>query len=166
MKKIAIPAILAATVLIAGLFAFMPIEKASTVHSTITGGSVFQVTSNTFALPAANGGTGTLTITAPAATDIIVYSVACNLSAPDNDAATIAVTNNGINLGTLTNVPVLAAGTANFEVVLGAPIAVNSGTTMTVVHTDADGATDTDGNMTCRVFFTGNTATGVTAVIA
>jgi hypothetical protein len=33
---ISIPAILAATVLVAGLFAFMPIEKASTVHTTIT----------------------------------------------------------------------------------------------------------------------------------
>ena len=36
MKKIAIPSILAATVLIAGIFALMPVEKASTVHTTIT----------------------------------------------------------------------------------------------------------------------------------
>lgn len=35
MKKIVIPAILTATVLIAGMFAFMPIEKASTVHTTV-----------------------------------------------------------------------------------------------------------------------------------
>ena len=32
MNKLAIPGILAATVLIAGIFAFMPVEKASTVH--------------------------------------------------------------------------------------------------------------------------------------
>ncbi len=35
MKKIAIPAILAATVLVAGMFALMPVQKASTVHTTI-----------------------------------------------------------------------------------------------------------------------------------
>ena len=32
MNKLTIPSILAATVLIAGIFAFMPVEKASTVH--------------------------------------------------------------------------------------------------------------------------------------
>lgn len=35
MKAVIIPAILAATVLVAGIFAFMPVEKASTVHTTI-----------------------------------------------------------------------------------------------------------------------------------
>lgn len=35
MKKLAIPAILAATVLIAAMFAIMPVEKASTVHTGI-----------------------------------------------------------------------------------------------------------------------------------
>lgn len=43
MKNIAIPAILAATVLVAGMFAFAPIEKASTVHFTILGGNVFKI---------------------------------------------------------------------------------------------------------------------------
>ncbi len=37
MNKLFIPAILTATVLAAGIFAFMPIEKASTVHTTILG---------------------------------------------------------------------------------------------------------------------------------
>lgn len=37
MKKIVIPAILAATILVAGMFALMPVEKASTVHATIQG---------------------------------------------------------------------------------------------------------------------------------
>ena len=35
MNRLTIPSILAATVLVAGIFAFMPIEKASTVHTTI-----------------------------------------------------------------------------------------------------------------------------------
>ena len=37
MNKLIIPAILTATVLVAGMFAFMPIEKAATVHTTILG---------------------------------------------------------------------------------------------------------------------------------
>ena len=36
MNKIVIPAILAATVLVAGMFAMMPVQKASTVHTSIT----------------------------------------------------------------------------------------------------------------------------------
>ena len=35
MNKFAIPAILVATVMVAGIFAFMPVEQASTVHTTI-----------------------------------------------------------------------------------------------------------------------------------
>ena len=36
MNKYVIPAILAATVLVAGMFALMPVQKASTVHTAIT----------------------------------------------------------------------------------------------------------------------------------
>jgi hypothetical protein len=35
MKKIVIPTILAATILVAGMFAMMPVQKAATVHSAI-----------------------------------------------------------------------------------------------------------------------------------
>jgi len=35
MNRITIPSLLAATILVAGIFAFMPIEEASTVHITI-----------------------------------------------------------------------------------------------------------------------------------
>jgi len=36
MNKLLIPTILTATLVVAGIFAFMPIEQASTVHTTIT----------------------------------------------------------------------------------------------------------------------------------
>ena len=39
MKKLAIPAILAATIMVAGLFAFAPVEQASTVHQLQSGSS-------------------------------------------------------------------------------------------------------------------------------
>ena len=35
--KLAIPVILATTILVAGIFAFQPIQEASTVHNTIIG---------------------------------------------------------------------------------------------------------------------------------
>ena len=35
MNKLTIPAILVATVMVAGIFAFMPVEQATTVHTTI-----------------------------------------------------------------------------------------------------------------------------------
>lgn len=35
MTQLAIPVILAATIMVAGIFAFMPVEQASTVHTTI-----------------------------------------------------------------------------------------------------------------------------------
>ena len=38
MNKIVIPAILAATVLVAGVFAMMPVQKASTIHSSLSSG--------------------------------------------------------------------------------------------------------------------------------
>jgi hypothetical protein len=34
MKKIVIPTILAATILVAGMFAFMPVQKAATIHGS------------------------------------------------------------------------------------------------------------------------------------
>ena len=37
MNKLTIPAILVATVMVAGIFAFIPVEQASTVHSTTLG---------------------------------------------------------------------------------------------------------------------------------
>lgn len=51
MKKIAIPAILAAAVLVAGMFAFIPVQKASTVHTAITAaGLVVKTVATTAAL--------------------------------------------------------------------------------------------------------------------
>ena len=57
MNKAILPSILAATILIAGLFALAPIEKASTVHGTIQGNQLNQIviaTSNNLLTTAAN----------------------------------------------------------------------------------------------------------------
>ena len=52
MNKILIPTILAATVLIAGIFAFMPVEKASTIHGLI--GGTASILTTTMTLPQNN----------------------------------------------------------------------------------------------------------------
>jgi len=49
MNKAILPSILAATILIAGLFAFAPIEKASTVHTTIQDNQLNQIVITTSA---------------------------------------------------------------------------------------------------------------------
>ena len=51
MNKIAIPALLVATIMVAGAFALMPVEQASTVHTTI--GVLNTATANDLDLPAA-----------------------------------------------------------------------------------------------------------------
>ena len=62
MKKILIPTILTATVLVAGMFAFMPIEKASTVHTTITASALTAVSSASASNSCdADGDDGTIT---------------------------------------------------------------------------------------------------------
>jgi hypothetical protein len=44
MKKVVIPTILAATILVAGAFAMMPVQKASTIHSSGAGNILLEVT--------------------------------------------------------------------------------------------------------------------------
>ena len=47
MNKLTIPAILVATVMVAGIFAFIPVEQASTVHTTIQANTMKLVTVST-----------------------------------------------------------------------------------------------------------------------
>jgi len=70
MNKFAIPAILVAVVMVAGLFAAMPIEQASTVHTTILAGTA-EARLATFAGNDCKDDLddGTLTLTLDAATD-------------------------------------------------------------------------------------------------
>ena len=70
MNKLAIPVILSATVLVAGMFAFMPVEQASTVHTIIspaagtTTGAVAATPSFTTVLTAPRDGVAAISCTA------------------------------------------------------------------------------------------------------
>ena len=54
MKKIVIPTILTATILLAGMFAFMPVQKASTIHSSLFGSQVIRGHSDNLSLAASD----------------------------------------------------------------------------------------------------------------
>lgn len=95
MNRLLIPTILTATVLIAGLFAFMPIDKASTVHTTIitNAGQSFRV-SQGGDLGAA-GGVSTYTLTCVEA--CIVDSITATATAGDDADIAFIVNINDVN---------------------------------------------------------------------
>jgi hypothetical protein len=79
MNKIAIPTLLLGVVMIAGIFAFMPVQEASTVHTTAaTAGLVVIGEDSTL-----NGGAMTCTSTADFTVDFVVSALA--------DATTVTI---------------------------------------------------------------------------
>jgi len=75
MIKYTIPTILIATVLVAGIFAFMPVEKASTVHTTIQGTQINNVADQVATVCSANLNTDTLVATATGGDFIVMYQI-------------------------------------------------------------------------------------------
>jgi len=67
MNKITIPALLLGVVMIAGAFAFMPVQEASTVHATLQETSTNYVTVDSTGTPVGND--DAFLITCPAASD-------------------------------------------------------------------------------------------------
>ena len=68
MMKIALPILLAGIVMIAGIYAFMPIDKATTVHTTIQGTQL-----NNVATAAQTDLSLNMTATCDGGTDFLVY---------------------------------------------------------------------------------------------
>lgn len=95
MNKIIIPTILTATILIAGLFAFMPVQQASTVHTTILAGTsqVRAVAEAAVDVAAAPGTTLTLTCNAPF--DVLGFTVVQTAGTNDNTAAAAVADQDG-----------------------------------------------------------------------
>ena len=88
MKKYTIPSILVATILIAGIFAFYPINEATTVHSTIitATGEHFRI-----AQAGALGAVGTSTYTLNCTEACIVENIATWVTAGDDGDVTFIV---------------------------------------------------------------------------
>lgn len=82
MKKIIIPTLLASTVLVAAIFAFMPVEKAVTTHATGIGTTVISSTSQP----------RVLTLAATALADTNQIEIACGTPAAANKNIPFVVT--------------------------------------------------------------------------
>lgn len=156
MKKIIIPTILTATILIAGMFAFMPVEKASAVHTTILSNTMVLKTircAETLNMAAANDD-GTYALDLPAASsnmqvvDIQLEAGAQTFDADDTLAITTfdadVVTLGEANAATITDVTFDAAPTEGSieELTLGQPVSVNDVLTMTVDGTATTNTSD------------------------
>jgi len=121
MNKLTIPAILVATVMVAGIFAFMPVEKASTVHDTIilaiTDGKVVQVT-----VPLSEGD-GTYVILDVSDVTNGIESIHIAATLPDNDGNNSDCTGDDIAAG----VQILAGvASTNLDNILGAGLEITN----------------------------------------
>jgi len=133
MNKLTIPAILAATVLVAGMFAFMPVEQASTVH-TIIQASTTQISVQTSQKTAGTGEDFTITCpTTSAGCRILeVYLDDDDADADDADADVINVVRDGENVQLAADVD--NAAVDNITVLLNglSGVAMAAGDTITI----------------------------------
>jgi len=179
MNKFAIPAILVATVMVAGMFAFMPVQQASTVHDTITTdiGTSFRVASGSTALGAVDVGNEVFAITCASACivesieiwttggtedgDIIhVANVAGNVSilsadlAAPGDGALGDIAVGGTNPGSIHEALNIVGARAPNDVLNVTPfvITASAGNTVSV---DLENTVDGDGDRAVIVVFQG-----------
>ena len=93
MNKLTIPAILVATVMVAGIFAFMPVEQASTVHLSaafLSNQNVIKTTTDSETPTGGNAAlTRTVTIDLDAPFQLLAFTVECEPGDPStgNDVA-------------------------------------------------------------------------------
>ena len=99
MNNFTIPVILSATILLAGIFAFMPVDQASSVHATIIEGTAgYQCVTKTFAVPAGwDGDTLDLDFTnGPIYIHNLNTSIATNFNAGEDWGVTSATADGAI----------------------------------------------------------------------
>lgn len=110
MKKFVIPIILTATILIAGIFALMPVERVSTVHTTILGDHltlmISTASTNIF-------GEGDIVCTSTAAF-LVHYNVA-GLA----DGQTVTLTLGAVTVTYTLSIDVVGAGFIGFDGLAG-----------------------------------------------
>jgi len=150
MNKLTIPTILVATVMVAGIFAFMPVEQASTVHTTIQLQTVIKSDTDMDATD-----TIVLTCTQPFSVTSIVFETD-NADATDDVSVKFDFDGSGTNWDsvTLSSDFVSFAATPDGEVLdtldITAPIGGGAGGTVTFT---VEAETSDGGNELLRLGF-------------
>ena len=159
MNKLTIPAILVATVMVAGVFAFMPVEQASTVHTTVI--ASISASCDAATTTVAAGGAETFDIDSTNGGAFIIDSIQVSTAGIDDaaDGADFAFTWDSI----LTSGDIEAAGAADVNVDLLAFTGIGrgastDGTAETLTVTETHSGTD----FTYTTTVCGSTADGGT----
>ena len=122
MNKLTIPAILVATVMVAGIFAFMPVEQASTVHKSAAGQGLQSVTVATAADVDGESDIAVLTCDAPFQVLSITVDGDGDFTTTTTDELDLAfdIDGTGINWDEVVLVSAFTTGASgtNFDVVL------------------------------------------------
>jgi len=171
MNKIALPALLAATIMVAGAFAFMPVEQASTVHTSssitiandaiteakiaddaidtehITAAFTTELQSVQIVATSTSDFSGTITCTATGASFLVHYNIS---AMADNEVITIGGTATAVDLVFTEDFTDTTTGAAFLSGTVG-------GTTAETVTFDSSATT-------ANIQATIETATGATGV--
>jgi len=174
LNKLAIPAILVATVMVAGMFAFIPVEQASTVHATILLDleEKIKLSEDSDGPTIAVGFSGTSTITIRALDDNLQPTVfnlkECYLEGTTNGAGgdnilVSLITVDGDTLSTATNGVFIGfgprtagAGTSMVEVISGLGFTTGLGATDTITMSVIISANDLVDDISCIAFVQNN----------
>ena len=165
MNKLTIPAILVATVMVAGIFAFMPVQQASTVHTTIIASALKGGLAVTYSLDGVVGDGAT------AVNQVLIDSTNIGNIDEGHFAAVLPNADDTCNAGD--NPPAnmqLLVGQAGVELNDDVLAATNTGLTagpdvtfggatvaMCIFHGSFDDVADTDNDLITDVVFVMNT---------
>jgi len=168
MNKLMIPAILVATVMVAGAFAFMPVEQAATVHTTIQASTTDVIVDSGNTKTIADGvSTSTQTITLTFTGDAVVTSIKVSIPAEGADSYDISgVTSRGIAL--IEHEVITAPGIGNalsVDLVVNhfGQLAVASGDTIVITVEELDTTDGADATATVDVIMLANSGASVAA---
>jgi len=167
MTKFVIPSILAVTILIGGVFAFMPVEQASTVHTTIQASTTDVIVDSGNTKTIADGvATSTQTITLTFTGDAVVTSIKVSIPAEGADDYDISgVTSRGVALLESTAIVDPGPGTAISVDLMNnfGQLAVASGDTIVITVLEEDTTDGADATATVDVVMLANSGASVAA---
>ena len=151
MNKIVIPVILVVTISIAGIFAFMPIDKAATVHTTITSDLAAKVVELGAITTGNLGASDVFTINCSAASEIVGLNFDFDAGGSfAGDTLAVAVGGDDLHTG-------LSLAVGGIDALHGSAIASTSGDDVTITITlSTDDGDESIGNARASIITSGS----------